>query len=287
MNALIFGSNGQDGYYLSKFLLEKKINTIGVSRNNADVVGSVGDIKLVSDIIKIHKPTYIFHFAANSTTNHEAIWENHDAICTGAINILESVNKYSPSSKVFLSGSGLQFENKEVPLDEDSQFAATSPYTVSRNHSLFAARYFRSIGLKVFFGYFFNHESPRRPYRHISQKIIHYCKNINIQKEKLLIGNAKVKKEWTYAGDIVEAIWIFVNQDNVFECVIGSGLAHSIEEWLSICFSKINKNWRDHIQINPNFKPEYNLLVSNPALLRSLGWNQKVSLEELCELMFK
>src|SRR5882672_353837 len=133
--AIIFGSNGQDGYYLQKLLTSKKVTTIGVSRSSpADIVGSVADHALVSALLKKEKPDYIFHLAANSSTRHDALWDNHDAIATGTLNILESAHQFSNQSRIFLSGSGLQFENKNLPIDEDARLVATSPYVVSRNY---------------------------------------------------------------------------------------------------------------------------------------------------------
>lgn len=284
--AIIFGSNGQDGYYLRRLLESEKVETIGVSRSTpTDIVGSVADYTLVSELLKKEKPDYIFHLAANSSTRHDALWNNHDAIATGTVNILESAYQYSNKSKVFLSGSGLQFENKNLPIDEDARLVATSPYVVARNYSLFAARYYRSLGLKVFFGFLFNHDSPQRGKRHVAQKIADYCKHIQEHSEKLPLGNIDVKKEWAYAGDVVRAMWTLINQDNEFEVIIGSGSSHSIKEWLEVCFNKIGRDWRQHIDINTDFVPEYETLVSNPKRLMSLGWQPQVNFYRLAEMM--
>lgn len=283
--ALIFGSNGQDGWYLKKHLEEKKIKAIGISRRNADIIGEVQDKTLVSSLMKRYQPKFVFHLAANSSTSHDAIWENNEAISIGTLNLLEAVKEFSFKTKVFLSGSGLQFENKGFPIKESAPFVATSPYVVSRNHSVYAARYYRSLGLNVYVGYFFNHDSPLRPERHMAQKIAHFCKKIDHQSDKLRIGNTKVKKEWTFAGDVVEAVWILVNQDKVFECIIGSGLAYSIEEWLEVCFNIKNKSWKDYVLIKEGFIPQFDVLVSKPDLIKSLGWVPKVSFQDLAKKM--
>ena len=148
MNALIFGSAGQDGYYLSQLLQKNQINVIGISRGSGEVIGSVSDYQLVHDLVKNHKPEYIFHLAANSTTNHDVLFENHETISTGTLNILESVRLYSPKTKVFLSGSGLQFLNTGQPINEKTPFNASNAYAVSRIQSVYAARYFRSLASK-------------------------------------------------------------------------------------------------------------------------------------------
>jgi len=286
--AIIFGSNGQDGYYLRKLLEAEKVETFGVSRSiPADIIGNVADYDLVSGLIKKEKPDYIFHLAANSSTRHEVLWDSHDAIGTGTLNILESAYKFSNQSKIFLSGSGLQFENKNFPINEDAPLVSTSPYGVARNYSLHAGRYYRSLGLNVFFGFLFNHDSPKRGERHMAQKIASYCRNINGQNEKLLIGNIDVKKEWTYAGDVVRAMWTLVNQKDEFEVVIGSGQDYSIKQWLESCFAIIGKDWQQYVEVNPGFIPEYDTLVSNPKKLMSLGWQPLVDFYQLAEMMVR
>lgn len=286
MRALIFGSNGQDGNYLRKLLQQEKVDVIGISRHNAEIIGAVEDFATVKRVINTYSPDYIFHFAANSTTKHDALWDNHLAISTGTLNILESAYLYSPKSKIFLSGSGLQFENLGEPISEDAPFATTSPYVVSRNHSVHAARYYRKMGLNVYIGYFFNHDSPLRSTRHISQKIASYCRYLDEQQEKLIIGNIDVGKEWTFAGDVVAAVWQLVNNNKmVYEAVIGCGTAYTIEDWLNICFELINRNWKEHVVIDDDFVSEYEVLVSNPSTILSLGWQPKVSIEELAKMM--
>jgi GDPmannose 4,6-dehydratase len=265
MKILIFGSNGQDGYYLTKYLEEQGAEVIGISRSKAAITGDVNDLAFVGSIIDEHKPGYIFHFAANSTTKHDALFVNHQTIATGTLNILESVRLHCPACKVFLSGSAMQFKNEGLPIDESTPFDASSPYSVSRIHTVYAARYYRSsFGLKVYMGYFFNHDSPLRGENHVNQKIATAVKCIGAgSTEKLHLGNINVRKEFNYAGDMVEAVWILVNQDKVFEAVIGSGIAYSIKQWLAYCFSKINKDWEDFVVEDEKFIPEYSILVSN------------------------
>jgi len=131
MNALIFGANGQDGFYLNQLCGEKKIGVIGVSRSHSNwAQGSVSDFNYVENLIKKEQPEYIFHLAANSSTKHDALFENHETISTGTLNILESVKRHCPESRVFLTGSGVQFKNKGLPIKETDEFDANSPYSV-------------------------------------------------------------------------------------------------------------------------------------------------------------
>jgi GDPmannose 4,6-dehydratase len=288
--AIIFGASGQDGYYLSQLLSSKGIESFGVSRSNGNwVQGSVADRDLVERLIKIHQPSYVFHLAANSTTKHSSLFENHETICTGTWNILEAVRQHSPKTKVFISGSALQFENRGVPIDETACWHAPSAYSVSRIQSVYAGRYYRSLGLDVYVGYFFNHDSPLRSERHITQKIAQAAKRIaSNSTETLTIGNIQVEKEFTFAGDVAQAIWVLVNNSlNVYECVIGSGRAYSIERWISICFSRFNLNWKHSVKTIEGYTPEYKILVSKPDLLHSLGWRQEVELDDLAAMMLR
>ena len=288
MKAIIFGANGQDGYYLERLLLELQYEVVGVSRSGLFLHTNITSYKEVSDLVKIHLPAFIFHLAANSTTRHDAMFENHETISTGTLNILEAVKNFSPLTKVFISGSGLQFKNENSPIKESDAFEARDPYSVSRIQSVYAARYFRTLGLKIYVGYFFNHDSPRRSERHLTKMIAESANRISAgSKEKLEIGNTEVVKEYTYAGDAVKAIWTLVNQNKVFESNIGSGKGYAISDWLDICFSYHDLNWKDHTTLKQHFIPDYTYLVSDPSLILSLGWTAEVSLTQLAEMMMK
>jgi len=276
MTAIIFGAKGQDGIYLTGLLKEKGFDVIGIDRNNGGPAVNISNLDEVSSLVKQYQPVYIFHFAANSTTRHEAWEENHTTISTGSLNILEAVKLYSPQTKIFLSGSGLQFVNEGRPISETDAFSPTSMYAVSRIHTAYAARYYRSTGIKVYVGYFFNHDSPYRTERHINKKIIETVKRIaKGSTEKLQIGDLKVKKEFGYAGDIVKGVLTLVEQDAVYEAVIGTGKAHAIEEWVDICFALYGLQWQQHVETIPGF----------PATIFSLGWQPGTDIHSLARKM--
>ena len=287
-NAIIFGGSGQDGVLLTEFLRKKGLNVVSVSRSMAGAPsGNVADYEFVSRVIRGEKPDFIFHFAANSSTKHDFLFENHAAISTGTFNILEAVRLYCPSCKVFLSGSAMQFLNRGLPINESTPFEGNSPYSVARIQSVYAARYYRNaFNLKVYVGYLFHHDSPLRNEQHINQKIISVIKAINSGQElRLEVGNVNVMKEFNYAGDVVRAMWVLINQDDIYEAVIGSGKAHSIKEWLEYCFGKFNMNWQDYVDAKPDFKSEYEILVSDPSLIKMLGWQPQVDFHGLANLM--
>jgi GDPmannose 4,6-dehydratase len=285
--AIIFGASGQDGIYMKELCHRKGIETITVSRSgNVDIRGSVADFSLVQNLICLHQPAYIFHFAANSTTRHDAIFENHETIATGTLNILENVQRNSPASKVLIVGSGVQFENNGQPISENTSFAANNAYAVSRIQSIYAARYFRQMGIQAYVAYLFHHESPYRHPNHISKLIINSIKNIlNGSQEKIFIGDPYVEKEWGFAGDIVEGIFTLVNQSTVFEATIGTGIAHSILEFLFCSFQIAGLDMQKYVEFGKNFSPEYKKLISNPATINSLGWQPVVDLKNLASLM--
>jgi len=285
--AIIFGSNGQDGYYLNQLLNNINVKVINVSRRNSAITGNVSDYDFVHKIVKENPADYIFHFAAQSSTRHDLLFENHETISTGTINILESVRLHSPSSRVFISGSAMQFKNEGKPIDETTAFEASSPYSVARIQSVYAARYYmKKFGLKIFIGYFFNHDSPLRSEHHVNQKIIRAVQRIaSGSKEKLIIGNIDVQKEFNYAGDTVAAVWKLISQDTISEAVIGSGKAYSIKKWVDYCFSLKGLQWQEHIELQNNYTPEYSILVSNPELIKKTGWKPQIDFYQLANMM--
>ncbi len=287
MKAIIFGAGGQDGFYLKELLVHKKIDVIGVSRKGDFLIGDISDYSFVASVFNKYKPDYIFNLAANSSTKHDILFENHNTISTGTLNILEAARLNCPTAKIFLSGSALQFKNDGIPIDENTPFEAKSPYAVSRIHSIYAARYYRDVyNLKIYIGYFFNHDSPLRSENYINQKIVRAVQRIkNGSIEKINIGNIDVQKEFGFAKDSVNALWILVNQEQIFEAVIGTGKAYSIRDWLFLCFTKIGKDWNDYILINQHYSPEYKILVSDPKLIKSLGWVPEIGFKQLAELM--
>jgi GDPmannose 4,6-dehydratase len=286
--AIIFGVNGQDGYYLTLQCQNRGIRVIGISRSGDFMHGDVGEFNLVEQLVKEHEPTYIFHLAANSTTRHDALFENNFTISTGTLNILEASRKHCPYAKIFITGSGLQFQNDGKPISETTPFEAINPYAIARIQSVYAARYFRSLGMEVYVGYLFHHESPLRKPNHISQMIALAANRIaKGSNETIELGDISVEKEWTFAGDIAQGIFTLVDQDISFEAAIGSGFAYSIENWLEQCFKLIGKDWRSHVRYLDGFIPEYKRLVSDPRTINSLGWFSTVDLSELATMMMR
>jgi len=288
MRALVFGANGQDGHYLDALLRAEGVEVTGISRSGPWRRGDVSRRSDVEDAMRTLRPDLVFHLAARSTTHHDAGLENHETIATGTLNVLESAHRHVPEARVFIAGSGVQFENSGEPVDETTPFEASSLYSVARIQSVYAARYYRSLGLKTYVGYFFHHESPLRKPSHMSKRVALAARRIAREGGgRLEVGNASVVKEWTFAGDVARAVLRLVQQDDVSEVVIGSGEGHSIEEWLERCFSIAGLAWRDHVDQVPGFAVEYARLISRPTRLRALGWSPTVSFGALAEMMMQ
>lgn len=286
MKVLIFGADGQDGFYLRKLCHKKSFETLPLSRNSVPLACNVMYLSEVEAVIKNYQPHIIFNFAANSSTRHEVLFENHETIATGTLNILESAWKYCRQAKVFIVGSGVQFLNTGMPISETDPFQASSPYAISRIQSVYAARYYRQLGLKTYVGYLFHHESPLRSSRHVSMKVAQAARRIaEGSTEFIEIGDATVEKEWAFAEDIVQGMMTLILQDDIHEAVIGSGQYHSIQEWIELCFSSLNLNWRKYVREQPEFSSEYQRLVSNPSTMRQLGWFPTVGITELARIM--
>ncbi len=300
MIALIFGAGGQDGYYLSKLLAGRGHTVVTVfrarwgaphfswapSRRFADVE----DRAAVTNLIKNIQPDQIYHLAAKSTTSPEAAYDNHAAISTGAVNILEAVRNFAPGCRVFLCGSAMQFLNWGQPIGELTPFEAKSPYAAARIGATYTARYYRDVhGVLVRIGYLFNHDSPRRGERHVSMKVAAAARRIAAgSKELVELGDISVRKEHNFAGDIARAMVLLTEQDLVHEAVIGGGVASSIAEWAESCFVSVGLDWRDHVRVvDKNFKPEYHVLVSNPTVICGLGWRPQILFHELADMMVK
>jgi GDPmannose 4,6-dehydratase len=290
MKALIFGASGQDGHYLAQICRTNGVETVGVSRSGIGVgetvAGDVSDFDQVEALVRDHAPQLIFHLAANSTTRHTALFENHATIAIGVLNVLEAVYRHRPETKVFITGSGVQFVNQGQPISERDDFDPGSAYAVARIQSVYAARYFRRLGVRNYVGYLFHHESPLRKDNHVSQMIVRAVQRIaNGSREILEIGDMSVEKEWVFAGDVAQAIFDLTQQDEVTEATIGSGRTHTIQDWLETCFGLIDRDWRNHVQLRPGFTPEYNRLVSDPTTIHSLGWRPQMDLTSLARLM--
>jgi GDPmannose 4,6-dehydratase len=285
--ALIFGAGGQDGHYLAEECAVRGLTAIGCSRAGGRWLPcDVADAAAVAELVRLHQPAFIFQLAARSSTRHEALAENHAAITTGTLNVLESAWRHAPQARVFLPGSGVMFRNEGHPISEHDEFVASSPYALARIHSVHAARYFRTLGLRVFVGHLFHHESPLRGPGHVSRMIVDAAHRASAGASEIIeIGDVTVEKEWAFAGDIAAGMFALAEQNEVFEAVIGTGRAYAIRDWLDACFGLVRCDWRKFVRLRADFVPEYRRLVSDPATMLKLGWSPRVGFAELAAMM--
>jgi GDPmannose 4,6-dehydratase len=290
--AIIFGANGQDGHYLSELCDRQGCDVTRVSRSKHAGTGYVrGDVAIQGEVwwlIDQLRPDLIFHLAANSTTDANALPENHRTIGDGTLNILRTVHQVSPQTKVFLAGSCLQLLNDGRPMSEENQLVAGSGYAAVRNYSMFLGRYYRSLGLKVYFGFLFHHESPFRKDRHVSRIIAGAARKAAAGDAVMLeMDDLQACREWTFAGDTVEAIWKLVNQERVFEACIGTGHPRTVAEFAHACFDAVGLNWTDHVTERPDMVNgrRAKQISANPGLIRSIGWQPRTRIQDLAEMM--
>jgi len=277
-NVIITGANGQDGAFLTTLLRHYQMEPVLVSSHSGV---NLADAAVVSGLVEDVKPEFIFHLAAKSTVSHDAARQNHYLFANGTMNLLEAVRSHVPECRVFLAGSAYQFKNDGKPIKETDPWETRSVYTAARGYGNLLARAYRHMGLHVYFGYFFHHDSPRRHARHISSRIAAAAR----EGKDVEIGNMDVVKEWTWAGDTVQAVWSLVNQDAVWEANIGTGIGHSIAEFASACYAARGLNYLDYVRPRADFEPEYSRLTCDPSRIHSTGWRPLRDLNYLAEQM--
>lgn len=279
MKAVIFGSNGQDGYYLAELCARLCIEVVPVPRGQ--LRGDLQTPNSLKWLLLDNPPEYIFHLAANSTTSHDAGPENHATIANGTLNLLEAVREHAPNARVFIAGSAYQFRNTGEPIRETDPWEPRSVYAAARCYANLLARIYRDRGLRVYFGYFFHHESPIRKARHISHQIAEAARTGT----PIEIGNLNVRKEWTFAGDVANAIWHLVTQDSVTEANIGTGDGRTIQEFAEVCYGAANLDWRKFVKPREGFVSDFQSMTCDPARIFSTGWRPKTSLHDLARMM--
>ena len=281
MKAIIFGISGQDGYYLKQLLEKNKIKVFGTSskKSKSNDFIDLSNFKKVFEYIESITPDYIFCFSAISKTRHSEILENHKIINNGTLNILESIRTINLNCKIFIPGSAVQFKLNNYPIDEYSLQYPNSPYAIDRIYTYNLSKYYRDkFGLKIYYGYLFHHDSPLRNHNHLSIEII---KKIKLLKDtgqnQLNINNLNYTKEFNHAKDIVKAIWIFLNQEKVYELVIGSGDPISIKSFISLVLKEYGMN--QNFQFGHLGKEE--IVTCSPKILKKMGWTPDYNIQGL------
>ncbi len=308
--ALITGITGQDGSYLAEFLLKKNYQVFGVTRRTSTpnydrIKDIVDDITLVpGDLLDQHSltmavretmPDEIYNLGAQSfvptSWNQPVLTGEFTAL--GVTRILEAIRLVKPDAKFYQASSSEMFGKvRQTPQNEDTPFYPRSPYGVAKTYGHWiTVNYRESYNLFAVSGILFNHESPRRGLEFVTRKISHSVARIKLGKQKnLKLGNLFSKRDWGYAPNYVEAMWLMLQQDKPQDYVIGTGETHSVEEFATEAFKIIGiDNWQDYVQAKTkvDMRPaEVDLLVADPAKAkRQLHWQPKVTFKQLVEIM--
>jgi len=309
--ALIFGISGQDGAYLARLLQDKGYEVHGTSRDvdNRDfsalsMLGvrervtlhsvSLLDFRNLVQVISTVQPDEIYHLAGQSSVglSFSQPLETMESTAMGTVQVLEAIRYLGRPLRFYNAASSECFG--QVPegsrCDESTPFHPRSPYAVAKCASFWAtANYREAYGMYACSGILFNHESPLRPKRFVTRKIVSSAVAIaNGSREKLVLGNLNVFRDWGFAGEYVDAMWRMLQADKAEDFVIATGRACSLEEFVSMVFSGLSLNWQNHVEIDRSlFRPadiHYN--CGNPAKARQkLGWQADVGLEQLIEML--
>lgn len=306
--ALITGITGQDGSYLSEFLLEKGYEVFGLVRRSSSenseridhlrgqvelIQGDLLDYHSLVSAIKESQPTEVYNLAAQSFV--PTSW--NQPILTGEFTglavtrMLEAVRATDEKIRLYQASSSEMFgQVREVPQTEATPFYPRSPYGVAKAYGHWITiNYRESYDLFAVSGILFNHESPRRGLEFVTRKITDGVARIKLGLEsELRLGNLDAERDWGFAGDYVRAMWLMLQQDTPEDFVIGTGETHSVEEFCQVAFDHVGLDFRDHVVVDERFvRPaEVHQLLSNPKKARDLlGWTPEVDFRELVTMM--
>ncbi len=312
--ALITGVTGQDGSYLAQFLLNKGYEVHGVKRRSSSFntervdpiyadyhesgsrfllhFGDLSDSGSLWRLLYDVQPDEVYNLAAQShvRVSFDVPEYTSDITALGALRILEGIRQTGIKTRFYQASSSEMFGSTPPPQNERTVFHPRSPYAASKlfAHSM-AVNYRESYGMFAASGILFNHESPRRGETFVTRKITRAVAHIKLGlQEKLYLGNLEAMRDWGYAPEYVEAMWLMLQQDTADDFVIGTGEMHSVAEFVKIAFAHAGLDWREFVKIDPRYyRPaEVDLLQADPSKAASiLGWQSRVGFEELVELM--
>jgi len=313
--ALITGITGQDGSYLAELLLAKGYEVHGIIRrastfnteridhlyqdphiNGVRLFLHFGDIADSTNLIKLLyrvQPEEIYHLAAQShvRVSFDIPEYTGDVTGLGTVRILEAIRETGLKAKFYQASSSEMFGSAlEIPQRETTPFHPRSPYAAAKVYAYWVTvNYRESYGLFACNGILFNHESPRRGETFVTRKITRAAAHIKAGvQDKLYLGNLEAKRDWGYAKEYVEAMWLMLQQSEANDYIIATGESHSVKEFLAEAFSYVGLNWQEHVEIDPRYyRPaEVDVLLGDPSKAeRKLRWKPKTGFKELVRLM--
>jgi GDPmannose 4,6-dehydratase len=310
--ALITGITGQDGSYLAELLLDKGYEVVGMVRRSSttnferiahlqdrlilDPYTSSGDLLDEASLIAIlreYRPDEVYNLAAQSfvqTSFNQPVLTG-EITALGVTRLLDAIRIVDPSIRFYQASSSEMFGKvQEVPQRETTPFWPRSPYGVAKVYGHWiTVNYRESYDLHASSGILFNHESPRRGLEFLPRKVSHGVAKIKLGMEtELKLGNLDAERDWGFAGDYVEAMWLMLQQDEPGDYVVATGETHSVRRFCEIAFGHVGLPWEDHVTIDERFmRPaEVDLLIGDPSLAEKvLGWHRRTSFEDLVTMM--
>jgi GDPmannose 4,6-dehydratase len=309
--ALICGVSGQDGAYLARLLLEKGYTVYGSSRDaqmssfrNLTCLGildkmnlesiAVNDFRSVLQALMKIQPDEVYNLAGQSSVglSFQQPVETLESISVGTLNFLEAIRFAGQPVRFYNAGSSECFGDTNDVADEATPFAPRSPYAVAKSAAFWeVANYREAYGLFACSGILFNHESPLRPERFVTKKIVAAaCRIADGSREKLHLGNIAIRRDWGWAPEYVDAMWRMLQQEKPEDYVIATGESHSLEEFVDAAFSVAGLHWRDHVVQDPSLLRPTDLAVGrgNPSKAHAkLGWKAVNKMPDVVRLMVK
>jgi GDPmannose 4,6-dehydratase len=306
--ALITGIGGQDGSYLAELLVDRGYEVFGTVRDegreypNLDsirddaelVVADLLDQESLVKTLETHAPDEVYNLAAPSFVPrswHEPV-RTAEFAAVGATAMLEAIRLTRPETRFYQASSSEIFgEPRETPQNEQTPLSPVTPYGVAKAYAHFiVGSYRRRYGLYACAGILYNHESPRRPLEFVPRKVAHGAARIALGLEReLVLGDLEARRDWGYAGDYVQAMWLMLQQDEPGDYVIASGVAHSVGELAAVAFERVGLDWTEHVHVDESLKrgkAELHDLVGDATQARErLGWTPSVGFEQLVQLL--
>ena len=307
--ALITGITGQDGAYLARFLLQKGYDVIGTSRDvsvarlyNMESLGiqdqvslesmALNDFRSVIHVLRKTLPDEIYNLAGQSSVSlsFEQPVETQESISTSVLNLLEAIRFLDHPIRLYSAGSSECFGNTESLADESTSFHPRSPYAVAKSTAFWhVANYREAYGIHACSGILFNHESPLRPERFVTQKIVAAaCRIANGSKETLHLGDISIYRDWGWAPEYVEAMWLMLQQDCPEDYVIATGETRSLTEFIDYTFSCLDLDWQEHVQTQTALRRPSDIQMSraNPSkAMLDLGWCAQSKMHDVVRMM--